>query len=288
MRKQAYLYVFLLLAILLAGLRCGGGEKESRPEDALVCVNDECLTQRDLEYRISDELEDPLRLRKKEESVKMWIRDEILYQEAKREGFDRDRRIESLIKEKVKEFVISEFMRQEVEDKIQVTQEEAAEHYQRNRDMYVWEDDHVRLSHIFAQSMAQATLADLLLKEGNRFENVVSRTSEDASTKAKGGDLGLVRVKDLSPEIREFAARATIGEISSPIATPYGYEIVKVTDRRRKGASMGFEWAKDEIINTLTVQRRQKEADAFFRRAASKAKIEKFGWATGISLDEMR
>lgn len=254
----------------------------------MACVNDECLTEADIEYQFPDLYPSSLGRAQKKEYVRQWIRSEILYQAAKRQKLDQDKKVRSLIREETKDIVVNEFIERKLKDKIQVTEEEARVHFQENRKMYVWEDDYVRLSHIFTKSMAGATLADLLLKEGNEFEDVVSRTSEDAATKTKGGDLSLVKIKDLSPEIREYAAKLMIGETSPPIPTLYGYEIVKVTDRRRKGAPMGFEWAKDEIIKTLTLQRRQEKTDALFKQAAQKAQIETFDWASGISLDEIR
>jgi parvulin-like peptidyl-prolyl isomerase len=269
-------------------LRCAEGEKKTRPKDAVACVNQECLTERDTEYQIPDAHQGSFRPVEKEEQVRKWIKSEILYQEAKRQKLDRNEKVRSLIRKKVKEIVVDEFVQQKLKDKIGVTEEEARKHFQENRHMYVWGDDYVRISHIFTQGMTGATLADLLIKEGNRFEDVVTRASEDASTKRNGGDLGFVRIRDLSPEIAKEASGLMIGETSPPVATPYGHEIIRVTERRQKGSPMQFEWAKEEIINTLAFQYRQREIDALFEQAAQRARIETFDWASGITLDEIR
>lgn len=280
--------IILFSALMLSLLSCGETDKKSRPQDALVCVNSECLTERDIEFHLQDTYLDSLGPAEKKEFLRKWIRSEILYQEALRQKLDQDERVSSLLKEKTKEILVEQFIEQKLKVKINVTEEDARKHFQENRQMYVWEDDYVGLSHIFTRGMESATRADLLLKEGNKFEEVVRLTSEDQRTKTTGGDLGLVRVRDLSREIAEHATRIRIGETSPLITTPYGYEIIRVTERRRKGTPMQFEQAKEEIINDLTLQRRQKELEVLFKRSAERAKIETFNWASEITLDEIR
>ena len=219
----------------------------------------------------------------------------IRIEEAKREKTDQDKRVESLVKQGTKDIVVREFLEQKLKDKTKVSDKEALRYYQHNRSagskfgqIFMWEDDYLRIGHILTQKMAEATLADLLLKEGNKFEDVALRMSEDASTKKKGGDLGFVKVQNLSPEIAEFALRLKPGEISPPIQTSYGYEIIRVTDRRQRGSPKSFQWAKEEIINTLTLQYRQREIEKLLDRLMEKVEIETFDWASDITPLETR
>ena len=288
MIKKPYFYIILLLAFLLSGMRCGEAEKKSRPKDALVCINDECLTERDIEYQIPDAYRGSVTPEEKKEYVKRWIRNEIIYQEAERQKVDQDKEVKSLVKQGIRDIVVKEFIDQKLKDKLKVTEEEARRYYQQNRQQFVWEDDYVRISHIFTEGIAGATLADLLLKEENKFEDVALKISEDERNKKKGGDLGFVRTQDLSPEIAEFALKLKEGEISPPIQTSYGYEIIRVTDRRQKGSPKGFKWAKEEIINTLFLQYRQREIENILNQLREKVEIETFDWASDITADEIR
>jgi foldase protein PrsA len=287
MRKRHFIHTILFLIILLSVLRCEKADKGKRPKDALVCVSQECLAEKDIEYQLGEAYPTP-NLEQKKEYIRRWIRYEIFYQEAKRLKLDQDERVKSLVKQVIKDMVVNEFLEQKLKDKINVTEEEARKHFQENQQMYVWEDDYVRIRHIFTEGMAQATLADLLLKEGNRFEDVVQRASQDIETKEKGGDLGFVRIRDLSPEVAEYAHRLTTGETSPPIATPYGYEIIRVIDRRYKGTPQGFEWVKDEIVNALSFQKEQREIENILESLLDKVDIQTFDWASDISLDQIR
>ncbi len=67
-----------------------------------------------------------------------------------------------------------------------------------------------------------------MLGSGEAFEDVARRTSEDMPTKEQGGLIGTVAIEDLQPGLAEIAAGLEPGEVSSPVRTPYGIEIVKV------------------------------------------------------------
>jgi foldase protein PrsA len=287
MRSQHFIHTILFLAILLSVLSCEKADERRRSKDALACVNQECLTEKDIEYQLG-EAYPAFSLEQKKEFIRGWIKQEIFYQEAKRLKLDQEERVKSLIKQVIKDMVVSEFLEQKLKDKINVTEEEAREHFRENQQMYMWEEDYVRIRHIFTEGMAQATLAGLLLKEGNKFEDVVQRTSQDIETKERGGDLGFVRIRDLSPEVAQYAHRLTIGETSPPIATPYGYEIIRVIDRRHKGTPKGFEWVKDEIVNALSFQKEQREIENILESLLDEVDIQTFDWASDISLDQIR
>jgi parvulin-like peptidyl-prolyl isomerase len=287
--RKPFVGCFILLVVSIISLQsCGEKDRKSRPQDALVCINQQCLTERDVQFQLQDTYTDSLSFAEREEFVKEWIRSEILYQEALRQKLDEDERVSSLLRQKTKQVLVEQFIQQKLKDKIKVTEEDANKHFRENQQMYVWEDDYVGLSHIFTKGMEAATRAQLLLKEGRKFEEVVKLISEDSRTKTQGGDLGLVRVGDLTPEIAEHADKMRKGDISPLITTPYGYEIIKVTERRRRGTPMQFEHAKEEILNDLTLQRKQKELEAMFKRAAERARIETFNWASQINLDDIR
>jgi peptidyl-prolyl cis-trans isomerase SurA len=67
---------------------------------------------------------------------------------------------------------------------------------------------------------------------GEKFEDVAKAASDDPSAPL-GGDLGFVRVQDLrEPAFAKAAGSLTIGQLSEPVLTVYGYHLIEVTDRR--------------------------------------------------------
>jgi parvulin-like peptidyl-prolyl isomerase len=285
-RKNSLLFfIWLLLAVLLAGC---GEENTGRPKDSVACVGNDCLTERDIEHQIPEAYRGMVTAEEKKEYVRMWMRNEIFYQQALKEKFDQDKRIQSLTRQAVKDLVAKEFIDSELKGKIQVTTAEALRYYQQNRATFVWPADYLRLSHIFTKGMSGISLASLMLKQGEGFADVAAKVSEDEKTKKAGGDLGMIKVEDLSPEIAEYVLKLKVNETSAPIHPSYGYEIFKVTDRKPKGSPQEFEWVKDQITDQLASEYRQKEIDRMLKQLAENARIETFDWASDVKPDQAK
>ncbi len=69
------------------------------------------------------------------------------------------------------------------------------------------------------------------LRDGAPFQ-AIARQFSQSSTAATGGTLGWVEEGQLIPELDSAIGTLDIGEVSDPIATPGGYYILKLGDRR--------------------------------------------------------
>jgi peptidyl-prolyl cis-trans isomerase SurA len=71
------------------------------------------------------------------------------------------------------------------------------------------------------------------LNEGVAFEDLAKEYSSDNGTAGKGGDLSWFAHGMMVPEFNDAVfALQTIGEISKPVRTRYGYHIIKLLDKR--------------------------------------------------------
>ncbi|MBK7627446.1 MAG: peptidylprolyl isomerase [Bacteroidales bacterium] len=68
--------------------------------------------------------------------------------------------------------------------------------------------------------------------KGESFETVARGTSDDQSVKVNGGNLGYFTVFQMIMPFEDAAYSLRKGGISDPVRTPYGYHIIKVTDKR--------------------------------------------------------
>ncbi len=64
-------------------------------------------------------------------------------------------------------------------------------------------------------------------KGGESFEGLVQQFSEDVGSKATNGDLGNVERRRLAQPLDSAAFTMSVGDITGPIRTPYGWHIVK-------------------------------------------------------------
>lgn len=67
--------------------------------------------------------------------------------------------------------------------------------------------------------------------EGGDFEELARTHSADRGSASRGGDLDWFERGDMTPAFEEAAFAMEPGEISEPVLTPFGYHIIKVTER---------------------------------------------------------
>jgi peptidyl-prolyl cis-trans isomerase SurA len=68
--------------------------------------------------------------------------------------------------------------------------------------------------------------------KGESFEQVARSTSDDKSVKVNGGNLGYFTAFQMIMPFEDAAYALKKNEVSQPVRTPYGYHIIKVTDKR--------------------------------------------------------
>jgi peptidyl-prolyl cis-trans isomerase D len=67
---------------------------------------------------------------------------------------------------------------------------------------------------------------------GKTFADVARANSDDASTKAEGGDLGWAERGAYVPEFTQAAFNLKVGEVSEPVKTPFGWHLILVEEKQ--------------------------------------------------------
>jgi parvulin-like peptidyl-prolyl isomerase len=81
-----------------------------------------------------------------------------------------------------------------------------------------------------AAGLQRVSAAVDALRSGTKFEDVVLKYS-DGATKNRGGDLGWVSRGELLPEIDAVVFALSVNAVSEPIATKFGWHLVKVLEK---------------------------------------------------------
>lgn len=150
---------------------------------------------------------------------------------------------------------------------VQVDPAEVKKYYEANRGQYGVAETR-QVSHILieagsgaspeARQKARAKAEEIykeLQKNPGSFAEVARKQSQDTGSAARGGDLGRIArgtMKDV-PEFEEAAFRLKAGEISPPVETKYGYQIVRVTDIK-PAQTKSFEEVRAQIEGELKKQ----------------------------------
>ena len=98
-------------------------------------------------------------------------------------------------------------------------------------------------------------------RKGEDFAKLASEVSDDAGTKAQGGDLGWMTQRDAPFENALFGLQ--VGAISDPIRSDFGFHVIKL-DEIRPATVRPFEEVRDELAADL---RTRKAEQMFYDRA---------------------
>lgn len=116
-------------------------------------------------------------------------------------------------------------------------------------------------------------IANEIKSTPDRFEAKAREVSDDKASAEKGGDIGFFSKNDMVKEFSDAAFKLRPNTISEVIQTPYGFHIIKVTDRKAAG-QQPYEKIKSQLIQYLTAQAQVKALERFLTMLKSQAVIE--------------
>ncbi len=149
---------------------------------------------------------------------------------------------EESIREIIRRGIIVSEYQKHFFDSIQITDEDAIEYFEQNKDMYI----QVKASHILVETEEEAKEIINELNSGKDFAELASEKSIDQTAAVNSGDLGYFAKGEMVPEFEKAAFSLAIGETSEPIQTDYGYHVLRVEDKKET-----FEELKDEVFYDL-------------------------------------
>lgn len=159
-----------------------------------------------------------------------------------------------------------------LESKVKVTDDEIKTYFEENKDSFN-QQEQIQASHILVADEAKAKEVKAKLDAGEDFATLAKEYSTDEATKDKGGELGYFPKGQMVPEFDNAAFAMSVGQISDPVKTEYGYHIIKVTDKK-EGKEAVLEDHKKEIKKTLFDQKIQTEYTSWISEKRTKLDIE--------------
>ncbi|MCQ4633414.1 peptidylprolyl isomerase [Shinella sp. CPCC 100929] len=111
-----------------------------------------------------------------------------------------------------------------------------------------------QVRHILLSDQAGAEAAIKEIAAGKSFEEVAKSVSLDDTSKENGGDLGLLTLEQLPPELGTVVATLKNAEIAAkPVETPFGFHVVKLEERRKREPP-AFEVVSAELRRGMEAQ----------------------------------
>lgn len=192
---------------------------------------------------------------------------------------------ESLRLQIKKDMTVQQLVERNILVKVKVSDEDAKAFYDRHPELFK-ETEKVRASHILIESQADT---DPVTKDQRRkkLEGVKKRMDggEDFASLAKefshcpsaekGGDLGYFERGQMAKPFEEAAFSMKPGEISDIVVTPFGFHLIKLTDRR-PARTVPYEESKERINQHLQRLKFTEEMNAYLGELKKKSKVEKY------------
>lgn len=217
----------------------------------------------------------------KKEFLDNLIRFEVLAQQAKKEGFDKDPEVVRSMKQTMIQKLIKDHFENGIRPE-DVKDEDMKAYYDAHPEEF-HKPEEVRVSAIIVdkQATAQEAARDALGDKGasnKGFRELVAQHSTDTESKSRGGDLRYFsrESSEIPKEVVEAAFALTkTGDVTGPITANKKFYILKQTGHR-KAIDKGFEDVKRQLQNRLYRDMRTQAQQDFIEKLKTDAKIEVF------------
>jgi peptidyl-prolyl cis-trans isomerase C len=89
----------------------------------------------------------------------------------------------------------------------------------------------VRASHLLVETQEEAAKCRADILSGQDFGTIAKSVSKCPSA-SNGGDLGYFTKGRMVPQFERAAFELSVGDVSEPVQTQFGWHLIQVTDKR--------------------------------------------------------
>jgi len=107
---------------------------------------------------------------------------------------------------------------------------------------------------------------------GESFEKLAADFS-DAPSRANAGLIGPLSVNDLTPDLRKMLDQMKVGDVTDPLRTPTGYQLLKLESRSQEDI-LPFDQARDRISERVFTDKRRVEFEKYLDKLRTQAIID--------------
>lgn len=170
-----------------------------------------------------------------------------------------------------KQVVMELKMTKLLEPQIKVTDDQIKETFETYKESFNTPEQ-VRASVILVATEQEAKDIVKQLNEGADFAELAKSKSLDTATKEQGGDTNFFARGEKEEAVETAAFKLAKGEVSEPVKTTEGYQVIKVTDKK-EAKTATLEEKKEEIRKGLVSQQVSSLSGTWLEDVRGKAKI---------------
>lgn len=151
---------------------------------------------------------------------------------------------------------------------------EMKEHLKSKNTSMTEEEINIKVQEEMLQRYQKAVSIEKQIKNTpEKFEAIARDESDDTVTAKNGGDIGFFAQKDMVKPFADVAFKQKPNTISEVVQTPYGFHIIKVTDRKAAGQEP-FLKVKEQLKQYLAAQEQVKALEQYLNGLKARAVVQ--------------
>jgi peptidyl-prolyl cis-trans isomerase C len=275
MSHQGRIIVRLLAVAAVAAL-VGCGNQAAAPQAAgpvLASVNSDRLTKSELDSMTPEGYE--FNQENLPKILDKWVSNTLMYQEALRRGIDKEPAVQQHLDRLERDYLVNELL-DRLTSAAKVPQDQLISYFNQHRDEFAYE---VKIMRIVVPDSAVAAMTLAEIRSGGDFAKLAKERSQDMllpggqESKYFSRGIGDPRAGG-DPTVEEAIFALAPGQVSDVIASPEGYQLIKLIDKKKTKADVSFAEAKDYIEAILSYRQSQTMVDSVLTALRATAKIE--------------
>ncbi len=182
------------------------------------------------------------------------VNQELILQNAKENNFDQEEEFIDRLEE-VKNDMLKNYAMHKIFNEVTINDDEVLDYYNKNKDT-LFSPTTYTASHILVEDEKEANKILEEIANGLDFAEAAKKYSIDPS-KDNGGSLGTFPKGVMVAEFQEGLDKLSIGEVSKPVKSQFGYHLIKLDDKNVN--EQNFEDIKDNVRSTYEMIKRQEK-----------------------------
>lgn len=151
---------------------------------------------------------------------------------------------------------------------------EMKEHLKSKNTSMTEEEINIKVQEEMLQRYQKAVSIEKQIKNTpEKFEAIARDESDDTVTAKNGGDIGFFAQKDMVKPFADVAFKQKPNTISEVVQTPYGFHIIKVTDRKAAGQEP-FLKVKEQLKQYIAAQEQVKALEQYLNGLKARAVVQ--------------
>lgn len=258
----------LLLALLLFVNTCANQHPEN--EIVLAEVGNHALSLNDARNAIPEHILQADSVNAFLKYRDEWVRKQLIIQEAYRLNIPNRAAVRKELQRLQDEFIVQivqDFIIGEFEMDLSVTDEEARDYYQQNKDKFILDERYVQYRHLIARNRTDADNARNALLRGMNWETVANQYSLYAELKIReserfwpistaGGDIAM---------LNRYLQVIGPSEISPIYRAGNEYHFVQLIGEKPKGEHPDLDWLIAQIKRWLELEKRKRAFNTYVK-----------------------